>query len=101
MTGRIAWDRILREVSLVLPQDVWLSSLTMSAPVPGSTELGTNFQISGSAYSHEGVARLLSRIALIPDLTNVLLVNSAKPAGKNKKVAWSITASIRQPGATS
>lgn len=101
MAGRVAWDRLLREVSLVLPKDVWLSTMTLNAPTPGSTELGTNFQINGSAYSHEGVARLLSRIALIPELTNVLLVNSAKPAGVGKKVAWSITASMRQPGATS
>ena len=101
MTGRIAWDRLLREISLVLPKDVWLSTLTLSAPTPGASQLGTNFQINGSAYSHEGVARLLSRVALIPDLTNVLLVNSAKPAGKNATVSWSITAAIRLPGATS
>ena len=29
--GRIAWDRVLRQVSLVLPEDVWLTSLSASA----------------------------------------------------------------------
>jgi Tfp pilus assembly protein PilN len=100
LSGRIAWDRLLREVSLVLPGDVWLSSLGLATPVVGGT-LGTDFQISGTAYSHEGVARLLSRIALIPDLTNVVLVNSTKAPGKKSTVAWRITAAIRQPGATS
>ena len=32
LNGRISWDRVLREVSLVLPNDVWLSGLTLQAP---------------------------------------------------------------------
>jgi Tfp pilus assembly protein PilN len=99
LAGRVAWDRLLREVSLILPKDVWLTSLSLTTPVPGP--LGANFQIAGNAYSHEGVARLLSRIALIPDLTNVVLVNSIKAPGKHTTVAWNINAAIRQPGATS
>src|ERR1017187_2984967 len=34
MSTRIAWDRVLREFSLVLPDDVTISSLTMTAPTP-------------------------------------------------------------------
>jgi len=33
LSQRIAWDRVLREVSLVVPSDVTLLSLTMTAPV--------------------------------------------------------------------
>ena len=101
LTGRIAWDRLLREVSMVLPKDVWLSSLTLSTPVPGDVS-GTPFVLLGNAYSHEGVARLLSRFALIPDLTNVLLDHSNKMSpGQRSTVEFKITAMIRQPGATS
>ena len=32
LTSRIAWDRVLRQVSLVLPEDVWLTSLSATAP---------------------------------------------------------------------
>jgi Tfp pilus assembly protein PilN len=99
LSGRVAWDRLLREVSLVLPKDVWLSSLGLSTPTGAAQS--TDFQLAGSAYSHEGVARLLSRIALIPELTNVVLVNSTKSPGAHSTVAWRITAGIRQPGATS
>ncbi len=54
---RIAWDRILREVSLVMPSDVTLSALTMTAPelpVPGTPAPSTTaqgFTITGSAFS--------------------------------------------------
>jgi Tfp pilus assembly protein PilN len=99
LNGRVGWDRVLREVSLVLPEDVWLSSLSLALPTgaPQSRE----FQIAGNAYSHEGVARLLSRLALIPDLSNVALVTSAKAPGKNTTVTWQIAAAIRMAGATS
>jgi Tfp pilus assembly protein PilN len=101
LSGRIAWDRVLREVSMVLPKDVWLSSLTLATPVPGDIS-GTPFVLLGNAYSHEGVARLLSRFALIPDLTNVKLDHSNKMApGQRSTVEFKITAMIRQPGATS
>ena len=101
ISGRVAWDRILREVSLVLPKDVWLATLSLTAP-ESSDVAGRQFAITGSAYSHEGVARLLSRIALIPDLANVQLGGSNKLVpGHKSTVAWTITARIREPGSTS
>ena len=32
LSGRVAWDRILREISSVLPEDVWLTSLDVQSP---------------------------------------------------------------------
>src|SRR5207237_2883524 len=32
LSKRIAWDRVLREFALVLPDDVWLLSLSATAP---------------------------------------------------------------------
>ena len=44
LSGRVAWDRILREISSILPEDVWLTSLTVqspgataSSPTPGAS----------------------------------------------------------------
>ena len=36
LTKRVAWDRILREISLVLPEDVWLSNWTAATPTPAA-----------------------------------------------------------------
>jgi Tfp pilus assembly protein PilN len=66
--GRMAWDRLLREFSLVLPDDVWIESLSIQ---------GIGLTISGTTYSQDSVARLLSRLALIPELTNVTLGSSS------------------------
>jgi uncharacterized membrane protein YgcG len=89
LSQRIAWDRVLREVSLVIPDDVTLASLTMTAPtsvaaaaVPGAAAPPSQgFVISGSAYSYDSVARLLSRLALVPDLTGVTLTGSNQGTG--------------------
>jgi len=100
LSTRIAWDRILREFSLVLPSDVTLTALTLTAPaaaVPGApapAAASQGLSITGSAFSHDGVARLLSRLMLIPDLTNVALSNSATATG-SAGVQFSITAVVK------
>ena len=75
---RVAWDRVLRNLSLVLPDDVWLSDLTATSPAsPGSAApvvtplpgaAPTQFLMNGYTYSQAGVARLLSRLERLPDL---------------------------------
>jgi Tfp pilus assembly protein PilN len=99
---RISWDRILREFSLVLPSDVTITSLTMAAPAAADPTTGApsgsgdqGFSIAGSAFSHDGVARLLSRLMLIPDLENVTLGNSTAGSNGSAGVQFSITASIK------
>jgi Tfp pilus assembly protein PilN len=86
LATRIAWDRILREFSLVLPSDVTLTTLALTTPTPaGVATTGAptgaaaqNLTINGTTYSHDAVARLLSRMMLIPDLSNVTLANSTR-----------------------
>jgi Tfp pilus assembly protein PilN len=98
---RIAWDRVLREVSLVVPTDVTLSALTMTAPSSAAATAGTTssqgFVITGSAYSYDSVARLLSRLALVPDLENVTLSNTSagSTATGNTAVQFNISASVK------
>src|SRR5581483_10005291 len=75
---RIAWGCRLREVSQVMPTDVTLTALTLTAPTPGAPPTaGQGFTITGNAFSYDSVARLLSRLQLVPDLSNVTLANSA------------------------
>jgi Tfp pilus assembly protein PilN len=88
LSQRIAWDRLLREVSLVMPDDVTLTSMTMTAPaaaaaVPGvvtASAPAQGFVIAGSAFSYDSVARLLSRLSLVPDLSDVTLTSTGSQA---------------------
>ena len=98
LSQRIAWVRVLREFSLVLPSDVWISSLSMSAPTgtaaatPGAVTPASGFTIQATTYSYDSVARMLSRMQLIPDLTNVTL----SPANKSGRlVQFGISANVK------
>lgn len=100
LSHRVAWDRIFRELSQVLPSDVWLNQLTASAPVssaaaqsggvapaaPGSASVATGFILQGYTYSHDAVARLLSRLALVPDLKDVQLQSSVASSVRGRQV---------------
>ena len=108
LTSRVAWDRVFREFSLVLPEDVWLTSLVAKSPISPVTNVATStpggapsqFTIQGRTYSHDGVARLLSRLQVVPDLTNVQLVSSTlSKVGGQDVVDFSIAADIKVSGA--
>jgi Tfp pilus assembly protein PilN len=125
ISGRLAFDRLLRQMSLVLPSDAWLTGLKASVPTTAAPAVGTNgapapassaqegVTIEGATYSQESVARVLSRLALLPSLQDVRLTASAqidpsqssgadsqggkKPAVKKSKkvVTFTIAASLR------
>jgi Tfp pilus assembly protein PilN len=119
LSKRIAWDRVLREVALVLPDDVWLLSLSATAPssataTPAISTSSTStsstpalggqlgFSIEGYTYSHDAVARLLTRLAIVPDLQQVQLVSSEQAKLGNRTVIhFKISANVRAPGASS
>jgi Tfp pilus assembly protein PilN len=102
--SRVAWDRVLREVSLVLPEDIWLESLTANTadpnftPTPGKTEAPPGgFTITGFSYSHDGVARLLARLSVLPELDRPTLGSSVIDTTKARDVVkFTISATLKQ-----
>jgi Tfp pilus assembly protein PilN len=109
---RVAWDRILRRVALVMPDDVWLQSVTGSVPLdsgvpvaaPGTTTTPsalpatpTALSIQGYTYSQDGVARLLERLAVVPDLQNVQLQTSqSQKLGNQTVISFTIVSDIKK-----
>jgi hypothetical protein len=109
--GRVAWDRVLGRFALVLPDDVWLATLKGNSPglagpaatATGGTTAGTptGFTITGYSYSHEAVARLLSRLDVVPDLTNVQLQSSVRAELNGRDVIqFTVGADVRTGAAS-
>jgi Tfp pilus assembly protein PilN len=123
---RVAWDRILDQVARVLPANIWLTQLNALSPTPTTaappppaptttTSSGSSssssaattvvpaapsaiFTITGYAYSHDDVAHLLARLALVPSLTDVTLGStSSATVGPKAVVQFTVTATM-QPG---
>jgi len=114
LSQRVSWDRVLRRLALVLPDDIWLTQLagttpvtttdptssttTSSLPPTGPTE-PEGLTLNGYAYSQPAVARLLSRLQVVPDLTNIQLKTSAtSELGGRDIVQFTIMSDIRHGG---
>ena len=110
---RIAWDRVLREVSLVVPEDVWLTQLSAStpnaatagaAPAPAATGSASPNSLAavGFARSQESVALFLSRLESIPELTTVQLQASTRTESETGEAySFTVLAGVDPLGAPS
>ena len=121
LSKRASWDRVLRDVSLVLPSDVWLNSVQGTVPAPLSTPVDIaaatstakpaptalvaavpGIRLIGRTYSQAGVARMLARVATVPTLGNVTLTRSGLvKAGDRNVIEFEIAANLRGPGEAS
>jgi Tfp pilus assembly protein PilN len=89
--SRFDWERVMRELSLVLPSDVWLTELTGSvAPgitIEGGADVklrdsvsGPALAIVGCAASHEAVAGFLEALKDIDGVTRVGIATDERDA---------------------
>jgi Tfp pilus assembly protein PilN len=109
---RITWEQVLRDLSRVLPANVWLQNLQAQSPTPtvasstsaasttttGSTP--TAFVVSGYTSSQKGVARVMDRLSVLPWLSDVSLQQSTRadtPSG-GKAVQFTIGANLSSTG---
>jgi Tfp pilus assembly protein PilN len=86
--SRFDWERIVRELSLVLPNDVWLTDLTASAS--GESEggdsglrgsiVGPAMELEGCAVGQESVARFVTVLKDIDGVTRVAVASSELPS---------------------
>jgi Tfp pilus assembly protein PilN len=90
--SRFDWERIMRELSLVLPDNVWLTNLTgtvsPSVQVDGSAGIalrasvpGPALEMVGCAPSQDAVAEFVSVLKDIDGVTRVGMQSSKLPAG--------------------
>jgi Tfp pilus assembly protein PilN len=90
LTTRFSFDRLLREVSFVLPRNAWLTGLTAALPDPTEALTGApgapgaapvvseDVTIEGATYSHDAVAVILARLSVVPSLENVSLTATSR-----------------------
>ncbi len=94
--SRFDWERVLRELAIVIPHDVWLTNLdatisseaassSSSSSASGSSASGAesiqgpSLHIQGCAAGHEAVARFLAALHDVDGVTRVSVLNSDLP----------------------
>jgi Tfp pilus assembly protein PilN len=125
LSTRTPVDKVMTQLSYVVPEDVWLSGLTVTIPsdaaattppagqAPAATPTAATVTVNGATYSQSSIARFLARLAALSSLDNVRLTESSRvepqsdsteaPSGKartKKKqkvvVTFTVTADLRQ-----
>ena len=84
--GRTLVSDILDEVSLVVPDNVWFTDMSLTASDPGSATPATAvtdnaFTIDGNTYGFDNVAQFLVRLQLVPGLTDSRLSSAGQASG--------------------
>jgi Tfp pilus assembly protein PilN len=93
-TSRFDWERALHELALVLPDDVWLTSMTASAASDPSSSTssstpavdgvtGPSLDINGCASGHEAVAKFLAALRDVDGVTRVTVLSSDRPGAQS------------------
>ena len=112
--GRVPWESVFRDLSLVLPANVWLEKMSATVAQPGIADaavapnplaptgpvVGTGVTLSGFTYTQPDVALLLSRLGTVAALKNISLKSSQvqpNQAGKTV-VRFEITADLNTTG---
>jgi len=112
--SRVPWSTILQEVSLVIPENVRLQSLSGTVPatmLPGSAAppaaagavaATPDITFAGTTYTHKDVAEFMTRLGLIPQLSNIQLASSTGAAAtgttgttSTPTVTFTVTATLR------
>lgn len=106
--SRFDWERVMRELSLILPGDVWLTELNASASSDSATgggggELrssipGPALELEGCAAGQESVAGFVTALKDIDGVTRVGIESSELPADEEGSGSTSASGSEESGG---
>jgi Tfp pilus assembly protein PilN len=98
LDDRVSMDGSLTDLARILPADVWLTTLSLMSPTPADAtapSTATGVSMTGYTYSQVGVAKLMTRLELLPSFTNVALTNTtSSQIGTKNVVGFSLTATL-------
>jgi Tfp pilus assembly protein PilN len=115
--GRVDWARMFNELSLVLPSDVYLTSLTAAEPDAGGAVqmVGKAVDESDNSFGlgFKPVAKMMVRLTELAQLDNVWLTNASRVTASSgvttatgaldlsvqpNLVDWTVTALVTKEG---
>ena len=98
----VPFSILLQELSLVIPENVRLQTLTAAVPasmlpgVPAAAAATTDVTFTGQTEKHRDVAEFLTRLGLIPQLKGITLGSSIDVATAATTPGGTTTTSVKQ-----
>jgi Tfp pilus assembly protein PilN len=110
LQGRVLWSSVLRDISLVIPGETWLSGLTAAVggeevaedaeAAPVAAGLIGQITFSGFAFEHPDVALWLSRLEDVKGFVNPWLSSATKTVvGTTEVVQFNNTVDLSEQAA--
>lgn len=115
--SRFDWERVLRELAITIPSDVWLTSLSASVSAQASNSstsssttstsnstaaiegiAGPSLDIQGCADGHQAVARFIASLHDVGGVTRVTVLTSDRPDPSSSGAAASSTSTTGATG---
>jgi Tfp pilus assembly protein PilN len=78
LTDRVAWSKLLTELSLVLPSDVWFESMTVDEKTVTVEGNAVDHLGDPNASGFKAVAKLLARLGDMREFENLWLTSSSR-----------------------
>jgi Tfp pilus assembly protein PilN len=113
LDGRRGWDRLLRQLSLTLPENVSFKSMASASSVPqpvlpveagatptpvAPTPASSTLTITGYALSQGDVAQLLARLEVVPEFESIRLESATRTQVESQYVIeFSVIGQLKQP----
>lgn len=100
LAGRVEWGRLANEVSLIMPADVWLVTLTCDED-QGLSMFARAIDNESDVpdVGHKAVAKTLVRFADLDQLSSVWLNSSIKTEYEEQPVIdFNVTTAVERPG---
>jgi Tfp pilus assembly protein PilN len=98
---RLAWDRLLSEIALVIPDEVSVSQIQGSSPAAAATTASadgspvTNLTIIGTTADQASVAEFMARLSVIRQVVAVRLETASESPNDPTQVVFTITGTLR------
>lgn len=105
--GRLDWERLMRELALVLPKRTWLTSFSgatgggaaaVSGGAADSPASGPEVTLSGCAPRQRDVAEAMVRLRRVDGFRDVALSESARPARGDAEAQPGQAQTVGTPG---
>ena len=92
----IRWSEVLRELSLTVPDGVWLSELEETPSPDKTTSVDGSVRLRGLASSQGGVAELMARLETSRRFATPTLVYTQQVGEQNHRIKFEIGCIVRR-----
>jgi len=95
---KFVWSKFFNDVSLIMPNDVWLTKVSSDSKIVSFEGLVQNDTTGTTDVGHKPVAKWLVHLGQIEGLSDIWLTSSAKLKTEDDgRIKFSTTAKIEQP----